>query len=345
MRLDALRRQDFSLDRYQQAVRETFADFFAAEAPASVVRESEPLGFSPDLWAKLVAMGATTMGLPESDGGDGATLVELAFVAEEQGRAVAPVPFISHAVASRLLARAAAPAGVLAAAASGERLVTLALRPVMAGARQLVPEGAITRDVVAWSPEGLALYTTEHPAAHVLNQGSTPLAWFDPQAGTRTELATGAAAETLFRAAVAEWKLLTAAALVGITDTALRLAVEFASSRRTMGVPIGTLQGVSFPLADVATALHGARNLVWKAAWFTEHEPEERPDLPLVAFDYAARTATDATWIAAHLQGGLGFTVEADISLYFLRAKGWGVLAGDRNLDRQQIAATWMRTA
>jgi alkylation response protein AidB-like acyl-CoA dehydrogenase len=334
-----LRRQDFGLDEDQQAVREGFGDFFTKEVPASLVREAEPLGFDAALWQRLVAMGATSMGLPEEAGGDGATLLDLALVAEELGRVVAPVPLIAHVAASRLLARAGGAEELVAAAASGERIVTLALQPVVGTNRQLVPDAAIARDVLAWSADGLALHTLDEPAAHVPNQGSTPLAWFDPSAGQRTVLATGPEAEALFRVAVAEWKLLTGAALVGIGQSALDLGVEFAKSRRTLGVAIGALQGVAFPLADVVTELSGARNLVYKAAWYATAEPESRPELPLAAFVHAAHAATEAAWVSAHTQGGLGFTVEADISLFFLRAKGWSVLGGDPGQDRRQVAA------
>jgi alkylation response protein AidB-like acyl-CoA dehydrogenase len=340
-----LRRQDLSLDADQQAVRQGFGEFFAKEVPSSVVRAAEPLGFDADLWLRVVDMGVAAMGLPESAGGDGATLVDLALVAEEHGRVVAPVPLVAHVVATRLLARAGAAADVVAAAAAGERLVTLALQPVVGAARQLVPDAAIARDVLAWSAEGgLSLHTAKHPAAHVPNQGSTPLAWWDPQAaGQGVRLASGPEAERLFRTAVAEWKLLTAAALVGIADTALHLGVEFAKTRRTLGVPIGSLQGVAFPLADVMTELSGARHLVWKAAWYAEHEPLARPDLPLAAFVQAAHAVTESAWVSAHVQGGLGFTTEADISLYFLRAKGWSVLGGSPGRDCQQIAAALVR--
>lgn len=334
-----LRRQDFRLDDDQQAVREGFGDFFTKEVPSSLVRDAEPLGFDADLWQRLVAMGATSMALPEAAGGDDATLVDLVLVAEELGKVVGPVPLISHVVASRLLVRAGGAEELVAAAAAGERIVTLALQPVVGTNRQLVPDAAISRDVLAWSAEGLALHTLAEPAAHVPNQGSTPLAWFDPAAGERTVLASGPEAEQLFRTAVAEWKLLTAAALVGIADSALALGVEFAKSRRTLGVFIGSLQGVAFPLADVVTEISGARNLVYKAAWYATNEPESRPELPLAAFVHAAHAATESAWISAHVQGGLGFTSEADISLFFLRAKGWSVLGGDPGADRRQVAA------
>jgi alkylation response protein AidB-like acyl-CoA dehydrogenase len=339
-----LRRQDVSLDADQQAVREGFGEFFAKKVPSSVVRDAEPLGFDAELWSRVVEMGVASMGLPEAAGGDGATLVDLALVAEEFGRVVAPVPLVAHVVATRLLARAGARADVLAEAAAGQRIVTLALQPVVGDARQLVPEAAIARDVLAWSADGLALHTTGQPGAQVPNQGSTPLAWWDPRsAGEKLLLASGPEAEQLFRSAVREWKLLTAAALVGIADAALWLGVEFAKSRRTLGVPIGSLQGVAFPLADVMTELSGARNLVRKAAWYAEHEPEVRPELALAAFVHAAAAATESTWVSAHVQGGLGFTSEADISLFFLRAKGWSVLGGDPAHDRQQIAAAHLR--
>jgi alkylation response protein AidB-like acyl-CoA dehydrogenase len=339
-----LRRQDLRLDDDQQAVLDGFGDFFTKEVPSSLVRVAEPLGFDADLWQRLIAMGATAMALPEAAGGDDATLIDLVLVAEELGKVVAPVPLVSHVVASRLLARAGGIDDLLAAAAAGERILTTALQPVVGTNRQLVPDAAISRDVLAWSDEGLVLHTLAEPAAHVPNQGSTPLAWFDPSAGERTVLASGPEAEQLYRSAVAEWKLLTAAALVGIAESALQLGVEFAKSRRTLGVAIGALQGVAFPLADVVTEIAGARNLVRKAAWYATHEPDSRPELPLAAFVHAAHAATEAAWVSAHVQGGLGFTVEADISLFFLRAKGWSVLGGDPGQDRRSVAAALLAT-
>ena len=339
MAQDGLRRQDFTLDDDQRAVQESFRDFFSRESPASVVRAAEPLGFDAGLWAKLAGMGAASMGLPESAGGDGATLIDLVLVAEECGRAVAPVPFLAHTAASRFLAAAGASADVLAEAVAGERVFTLAFRPVRDGVRQLVPEAAIARGVVGCTADSPRLYTSEEPVRQVPNHGSTPLGWWFPG---DPSVALGTQGQ--FGTAVAEYKLLLAAALTGIADSALQLGAEFAKTRRTLGVAIGSLQGVAYPLVEVAMAVAGARNLVRKAAWYSEHEPTARPELPLAAFDYAVRAATEAVTVSAHVQGGLGFTVEADISLFFLRAKGWGVLAGDPAADRRHIGATFLET-
>ena len=331
MDLVELRRNDYTLEEVSQEVLVAFGDFFADQCPTSLVRASQPTGFDQGLWDRLVDMGTTTMGLPETVGGDGAGMVELALVAEEFGRAIAPVPYIEHIVTSRALADAASDetAGVLAGAADGSRIVALASDPVKAGVQQLVPAGAIAKDVLALVGDDLVLFSVDTPFAHVSNQGSTPLAWWNFDAAQRIVIATGTQAQQIYTRAHQERMVLTAAALVGITEYALGLTVEFTKTRETMGVLIATLQGVAFPLTDIATNIAGARNIARKAAWHLDFAPDERPELPAIALVYASNTATHGTQQAAHLQGGLGFTVENDISMYFLRAKGWGSIAGD----------------
>ncbi|GAA1262042.1 acyl-CoA dehydrogenase family protein [Sphaerisporangium rubeum] len=326
-----LRRNDYSLSEDQESVRDAFAEFFTAECPATRVRAAEPLGYDERLWQDLVKMGAVSMGLPEAAGGDGATMVDLALVAEEYGRVLAPVPFVEAVTAARALARCETEqaARSITDTMAGQAPATLALHPVTAGTRQLLPAGAIAAAVVALDGDDLVLYTREDPAAHVPNQGGAPLAWWRPSGAAREVLATGPAAREIFDAALAEWKVLTAAALVGLADEAKRLGAEFTKTRSTMGVPIGSLQGVSHPLATVEIEVSGARNLTRKAAWFREHEPAARPELVPMAYANAARCATLATRVGLHVQGGLGFTLESDVTLYFRRAKGWSVLPGD----------------
>src|SRR5436305_1282726 len=78
------------------------------------VRSAEPLGHSPGLWDRLVATGAIEMAVPEDAGGGGATLLDLALVAEQHGRHVAPAPLVEAQVAARLLSRLPAGADTLA---------------------------------------------------------------------------------------------------------------------------------------------------------------------------------------------------------------------------------------
>ena len=100
-----LRRLDYSLTEDHKDLQAAYKHFFTTHCDIETVRAAEPTGFDKSLWERLCAMGATTMGLPEAVGGDGATLVDLTLVAEEIGRALAPVPWIDHVVAARLLAR------------------------------------------------------------------------------------------------------------------------------------------------------------------------------------------------------------------------------------------------
>jgi len=340
------RRQDYSLDGDQQDVRDAFGEFFGKQCPSSVVRAAEPLGYDARLWAALVDMGVTTMSLPAAAGGDDATLVELVLIAEEVGRTAAPVPYVSHVVSTRLLAAVAAVAAdeTIEAAKAG-RPVALALAPLRGIGTVLVPDAAIAKDVIALDGDDLVLFRSSEPAPHVTNHGSTPLGRWSPAGAERVVLASGAQAHERHDRAVAEWKLLMAAALIGLTQAGLDISVEFAKTRETMGVPIGSLQGVAFPLADVAIGISGGRNLIWRAAWMTQHEPGVRPDLIPIAFAIAAQVASRGTQISAHMQGGLGFMIEADASLFFLRSKGWSVLAGDPTLDLISVGAAAIAAA
>jgi alkylation response protein AidB-like acyl-CoA dehydrogenase len=336
-----LRRADFSLSDEQRALRESFASFLTRECPAERVRKAEPLGFDERLWGKLVDLGAVGMGVPEAEGGDGAGLVELALVAEQVGRYLAPVPFVESVVAARALARCGATgAAWLRAALDATALVTVALQPATAGQPQLVPAGAVAGAVVGRVGDDLMVVEGDQPPPLVPTQGAVPLAWWDlagPEMN-RHRVASGPAGADIATRAVREWKLLMAAAQVGIADGALGHAVDYARERLAFGAPIGSYQGVSHPLVDSHIGVVSARRLVWKAAWFADHEPDAAPHLIPMAFTHACRTAVQVATVAVHTQGGLGVTLESDVQLYFRRAKGWAAVAGGPTAELGVIA-------
>ncbi|MFC5338490.1 acyl-CoA dehydrogenase family protein [Leucobacter denitrificans] len=330
-----LRRLDFSLSEEQEAIRELFADFFEKQSPTTIVREAEPTGFDQKLWEQLIELGVTQMGVPEDRGGDGVGISELAIIAEEFGRTLAPVPLLEHIVATRLLAQVNDESvnEVLAGAMDGTRILGIATEPLVN--RGLVSTAAVAADIVAFDGDSLIIVSSEN-RTHVPNQASLPYAWVDPHTEGVAKVSSSNAAE-LYDIALRELKTLTAAALVGLTEAALKLSLEFVKSRETMGISIGALQGVSFPLVDVSIGISGSRNLAYRAAWFLDHEPEAEPWLQASALVRATETATVGVTTAQHMQGGLGFTVEADASLYFLRAKGWALAAGNPRDDSRRI--------
>jgi alkylation response protein AidB-like acyl-CoA dehydrogenase len=338
----ALRRNDYSLSAAQLEIQALFHTFFSREVPSARVRESEAVGFDPSLWRQVCELGGAAIGLPEDLGGNGLGLVDLVLVAQELGAFLAPVPLIESLTAARLIANVDSEANgsALAELAAGKRIATLALRQGQGGESQLVPAGAVADLILGYDGRELVMVEPGERLRHVRNQGSQPLAWVDltGSGGRRTVLATGQAARVAWLAAVEEWKLLTAAALIGLGDAAVRMATAYAIDRHAFGAPIGSFQSVANALVDATMALEGGRNLNLKAAWFLDNERAAKAALVPMAFAQATRAATKAVTVAVHVHGGTGFMVETDVTLYFLRAKAWSVLAGDPVAELDAIA-------
>ncbi len=331
-----LRRLDYSLSEDHQALQAAYRDFFGTRCTIETVRAAEESGFDKNLWERLCAMGATTMALPESVGGDGATLVDLTLVAEEIGRSLAPVPWIDHVCAARLLARLGT---VDPDVVNGTQLVGLDAQQDSVSGVRLIPTGSIADHIVVRDGDEIVQLTFASRPARVDNIGKLPMAWVDPAADTRTVVASGAEALTEYQRALDEWRLLTGAALVGLVEETMTIAAEFAKSRYTLGVPISTLQGISHPLANIAITVQGGRNLARRAAWFLDNEPDERPELAPSVFVFMAEEAAKAATMAVHVQGGLGVSAEAAATAYLVRARGWAIAGGDPGKTAQHIAA------
>ena len=334
-----LRRQDYSLSDDHVALQNAYRQFFKTHCSIETVRAAEPSGFDKSLWERLCAMGATTMALPESCGGDGATLVDLTLVAEEIGRSLAPVPWIDHVCAARLLGRLGALDAGTAGLANGEQLAALDPRMDSGRGPRLIPTGSIADDVIVRDGDEVVRLTFGTRPAKVDNIGRLPMAWVDPAAAdTRTVVAQGPDAVANYQRAVDEWRLLTAAALVGLVEETMTIAAEFAKTRYTLGVPISTLQAISHPLANMAITVQGGRNLARRAAWFLDNEPDERPELAPAAFVFMAEEAAKAATMAVHIQGGLGVSSEAAATAYLVRARGWPLAGGDPGATAQRVA-------
>jgi alkylation response protein AidB-like acyl-CoA dehydrogenase len=127
--------------------------------------------------------------------------------------------------------------------------------------------------------------------------------------------------------------VLLAAWAVGAAGYAQEITVQYAKDRHQFGKPIGAFQAISHYLADRQTELDGARTLVHEAAWArASGQPVTR--LAPMAKLFACRMLRDLTATAQQIFGGVGFTLDYDIQLYFRRAKalqiGWW---DDRSLE------------
>jgi alkylation response protein AidB-like acyl-CoA dehydrogenase len=328
---------DLSLSEDQKAIKEVFSGFFTKEAPPTVARASEPFGFDADLWARLLETGAPGMGVAEAHAGGGASLEDLVVVAEELGRAIAPVPLVEHMVAAR-----AYPA---ADVVSGETIATVALHPATAdGTWKLVPAGAVAGVVIGLDGDDLVAVRSAAPGVAPRNHACAPLANRSAREGTREVIGTAAD----FARVLAEWKVVTCGALVGIASQALDIALEYVMSRVQFGVPIGSFQAIQQGLADLPIQIDGGRLLTHKAAWAATSgsgivDPgdcniEDFATLASMAFVFVADAAALATDRSLHYHGGYGFAEEYDIQLFYRRARGWALVFDDPSREAIRLS-------
>jgi alkylation response protein AidB-like acyl-CoA dehydrogenase len=327
---------DLTLDSSQAAVSDLFNRFFGRECPPSVVRDAEPLGFSDALWRQLIELGAPGVGVAETGGGGGASMVEMSLIAEAAGRVLAPVPLVDHLVAAR-----ACPEPDLI---DGSAIAGLALRPALDGVWRLVPAGAIADMIVGLDGNDLVAVRSEPPRIGPRNHADGPLA----DRGTIGDRLVLGGRDDFARCLV-EWKLLMAAQLAGLAGRALEIVIAYVSERRQFGRPVGEFQAVQHGLADCVAPIEGTRLLASKAAWASDHRFDGRIDidhgdiddpaaLATMAFAFAAETAAMVTKKAVQYHGSYGVSVEYDIQLYFRRARGWPLVLGDPAREHDRLA-------
>jgi alkylation response protein AidB-like acyl-CoA dehydrogenase len=321
----------------QRQLIDAFAALYADASPPEVVRACEPLGHSPELWQRLLDTGAVEMALPESFGGGGARLLDLALVAEQHGRYVAPAPLVEAQVAARLLAALGESAAEVVEEVHGGRLITLAVRPPRGERAELVPAGAVADAVIAVRGDDLLLVPTAGRASAVATLGSQPVADVTLSASDRV-LARGAEALAAYALAVDEWRVLTAAALTGLAARALEIGVAYVLERKAFDRTLGSFQGVAHPLADRASEVDGSELLVHEAAWSRDEQPERFAELAAMSLGFAAETARDTSYYALHFHGGYGFMLEYPIQLYYRRARSWAALLESPQASFRRVA-------
>jgi alkylation response protein AidB-like acyl-CoA dehydrogenase len=331
---------DLDLTPEQQQVVEALRSLFARNCTSDVVRASEPAGFDLELWTAFSNLAGPAIGVPEDQGGGGASLLDLELISEQVGTFLAPVPFIEGAVAARTLAlvgdRGRSKLNVLITEPA--TVSTLALHPAVQGTAQLVPSGAIASIVIAMDGDDLVVVGGRPDERNRNNLGSSPLADRALRGSDRSVLSQGVMACRAYEQAQDEWRVLMSGALVGVGEAALALGVEYAKNRHQFGVPIGSFQSIARDLADVATAVDGARLLAREAAWAQAEEDQDFCSLASMAFLFATRAARRASNVALHVHGGYGFTLEYDIQLYYRRAQSWPLALGDPRRGAAQLA-------
>jgi alkylation response protein AidB-like acyl-CoA dehydrogenase len=328
---------DLRLSPEQRAVRDTFAALFRKESTPERVRTAESTGSDELLWRHYADIGALGIGVPSDCGGGDGGLLELALVAEEAGRRLAPIPVAETAAAARLLGRLREKE-LLGPVLTGSLIVSLATSPGPL-AQQMLVDGAIADAVLALDGDSLvyAIRPDGLPKTARRNLGGLPLGRWDAPAAT-TVLAKGSEMRAAFDAGVDEVRVLRAAALVGLATEAVGIGSRYAIVREAFGQPIGMYQAVAHPFADAVASLDGAELLVHKACWAIDSGQDDAGTLAAMAFVFAAEAAHHATAHSLHVHGGYGFMEEYDIQLYYRRAKAWAAAFADPRRELLTVA-------
>ena len=319
-------------------VKEMFERFFAAECTPERVRAAEPVGFDPELWKSLVELGAPVMRLSDDAGGGGMSLFDTALMMEQAGRRLAPAPLAESLVALRMLGQLGAEAAAdwIAKAGDGETIVTLALHPAVPGEPQLVPGGAVASAVLTFDGQDIALELPAKPLQNPENLGGSSLGLFEPGKGQRIVIKSNADAASIWAAGIEEWKILTSAALIGLSREAITMAAQYACERIAFGIPIGANQGIAHPLADDVMNADGASVMLWMTLRDIAEGNKNAGGSISSLFWWSAQTATSAVARALHTFGGYGLTNEYDIQMYHRRAKAWPLVLGDPELELER---------
>ncbi len=343
----------------QKALKDEARKFLSAVAPITVARgvlDAPEAGHDAGLWARIGEQGWCGAAIPESYGGLELGYVELCALAEELGRAVAPVPFASSVY---LFAEALLVAGTeeqkaewLPKVSTGEMIGTLAVTEgpgvlwgalpstwfengALSGVKLPVTDGmAADRAVVlANSDEGLRLYLVDLTGPGVTREMISTL---DPTRGAARitfanapaqPLAPGDGPDQLARIHDRAAILLAFEALGG-ADRALEMARDYALERYAFGRQIGSYQAIKHKLADVFVRNEVARANAYYGAWALA---SDAPELPVAAA--AARVSSSAAYYLAakeniQTHGGIGFTWEADCHFFYRRARHLSLIIG-----------------
>jgi alkylation response protein AidB-like acyl-CoA dehydrogenase len=333
--------------------------------------------YDEGLWRKIAGLGWTGLGIPEQYGGVG-TFLDLIVVLEEAGRALMPGPFFATmGLAVPALIEAGTEAQkkeVLGAIAQGSARATLALTEPSgrwdAGAVTLSakPSGG------GWKLDGVKLFVPDAEAADYLvvaartrGEGEDGISLFlvkgRPAGMKVTPLKTldmtrrwsevrfdGVKLEgdALMGPADKAWPHLKralewataalCAEMIGGTQKVLETSTEYAKTRHQFGKPIGIYQAVSHKLADMLVLSESGRSATYYAAWAVEADATDRSLAASMAKAYVSDAYRKVAGDGIQVHGGIGFTWEHDMHLYFKRAKSSEVTLGDATFHRELVA-------
>jgi alkylation response protein AidB-like acyl-CoA dehydrogenase len=363
---------NFDYDSEQNDLRDAVRGLLAraysdSEARRAVVK-ADP-GFDEKTWSRLAEMGLLGLPFAEEDGGMGAGPVEVAIVAEEIGRVLAPEPFIETVVLAGGLVAAVGTAeqkgevlggisegttiAVFAHAEPGTRWTATASGVTatqsddgwtLTGVKEPVPSGA-RADVLVVSAkvdDGTGLFLVQGDASGLTRTG------YRTHDGTRSAsvrfdgtpavaLGTGDQTAEIERA-LAVARIAYSHEALGAMDTALRITTEYLKTRKQFGVTLNKFQALTFRAADMYVSLELARSIALWASMVADAGGDvvQAADRARLQVSRAGRHIGKE---AIQLHGGIGVTAEYSVGHYTSRLTAIDHLLGDGDWALGRLAA------
>jgi alkylation response protein AidB-like acyl-CoA dehydrogenase len=357
---------DFTFSSDQDQLRAAVRSFLEKEAPAEYVRrmaEHDETGITPAVWGAIVELGWTGLLVPEDDGGLGLGLVDAVVVQEEMGRAVFPGPYFSSAILATLAARALGLHERLAALASGRERGTVALdeagtgspldrvrvradgrgsRYRIDGVKPMVMD-ACSADwllVPARTREGLHTFLVERPAASAAPSLDITRKFARVEFASTRGLAVGPAGDQtrLWQRVLDDAAVLIAAELIGVSEAANALALDYAQARVVFDKPLSKFQVTRHKAVDMLHRIELAKVGVHYAAWASDVDAPDRESAAAMAKSYTAEAANYVTAECIQIHGGVGYTWDCDAHVFLRRAKVDDLLFGNQAWQRERVA-------
>jgi alkylation response protein AidB-like acyl-CoA dehydrogenase len=366
---------DFDFSPEQQMLRGSVRAFLADKAPIAYVRDAHAdlehhARFGTDsVWTGLRELSVLGLLVPEEHGGAGMGMVDAAVVLEELGRAVSPSPYASTAIGAVSLVTELGNDDVrtalLPGLADGSCGGTLAIHEEGTAYEWREPSTTARRFGNGWMLSGRKIHVADAPSADLFlvtardPDGMLGVFAVPNQIGRETPTvditrfegavdldgvaagrlgdgdATVAIARTLDRLGVAY-----AVDGVGAAQRALELAVEYAKERVQFGRPIGAFQAVQHLCADMLRTVELARAAAYYACWTDDNaDAAEAHRAAVMAKAFAAEQFPLVGGTAIQVFGGIGFTWEHDIHLYYKRLLTAAVALGSADTYLTELAA------
>jgi len=370
---------DLDLSPEQEMLREMVRGVCSSYSSLETVRalEDDPTGFPPELWKQMAELDLIGLMLPGEYGGSDMSALEGAVMYMELGRALAPTPhFVSAVMSAGVLLRAGTDEQKKAALpkiASGDAIVTTAwLEPgngfgprgvqmtatetgdgfVLNGVKWHVPfasaatamlvlarTGPADTDVDLFLVDASAAGVTRNQQLTIASDTQYEVSFSDVRVAAYERIGAAGSGWNTWHETLLDGIVLLAAQAVGGARYALDITVQYAKDREQFDKPLGAFQAIAHYLADAVTVVDGAETLVYEAAWAAASGDSIERLAPMAKL-FACKTYRDVTAMAQQIFGGVGFTLEYDVQLYFRRAKQLQITwLADRDLE-ELVAAT-----